>query len=338
MWCPKCKTEYRDGIMVCADCGTPLEPGSAEDFEVVDICSLKDEQMAEKFVEYLEYSNIAGAKKKYDEETGVYTVIVPVGLEKKAEKLFEGFMLVIEEEHEQEKEARRAARQNVEAEEPGQDQEADIQEEAELQEYDWDAEEEEDKSDIDIFDTENAENLVSEDELEDTPKDLLYTPAKEYMKKEEEYKDLKFSGLTFILFGVAGAVYLTLCKLEVIPIKYNLIVFICIAIMFAVFLVLGISSLVKSAKVKEQIPVEEETTREMKAWLQENLTDDIIEGWKDHKVSEAENDLLLMAHIRASLIKKYPDADVAYLEMISEEYYNESIVDGSAEEASQEEE
>ena len=36
MWCPKCKTEYRDGITECADCGTQLVEGSAEDFETVD--------------------------------------------------------------------------------------------------------------------------------------------------------------------------------------------------------------------------------------------------------------------------------------------------------------
>lgn len=326
MWCPKCKTEYREGITVCADCGTPLEEGSEEDFDVVELCSLKDEQMAEKFLEYLLYSDISGAKKRYEEETGVYTVTVPTSLEKKAEKLFEGFMIVVEEEHEKEKAARQAelaAAEDVSGD--GTEEKEDQSGSGESQEYDWDAEGEV-KSDIDPFDTEEAENLVSEDEIEDTPKDLLYTPAKEYVKKEDEYKDLKFSGLTFILFGIAGLVYLTLCKLDVIPIQYNLVVFIAIAVMFAVFLVLGISSMVKSGKVKKQIPVEEETTRNMKNWLQENLTSEKIAGWKDTNVSEAENDLLLMAHIRASLMKQYPDADVAYLEMISEEYYNESVL------------
>lgn len=24
MWCPKCKSEYRDGYLVCAECGSPL--------------------------------------------------------------------------------------------------------------------------------------------------------------------------------------------------------------------------------------------------------------------------------------------------------------------------
>jgi hypothetical protein len=95
--------------------------------------------------------------------------------------------------------------------------------------------------------------------------------------------------------------------------------------MFSLFLIGGIVSVVKAGKVKWEIPLEEKKTKDIKEWLEANLTDEILEKWTDEKVSQAENDLLLMAHIRSSLIKQYPDEDIAYLEMLSEEYFTEKI-------------
>ena len=43
------------------------------------------------------------------------------------------------------------------------------------------------------------------------------------------------------------------------------------------------------------------------------------------EVSEEENDLVVMAHIRASLVSQYPKEDVSYLEMLSEEYFEEKL-------------
>lgn len=338
MWCPKCKTEYRDGITECADCGTQLVEGSAEDFETVDICNLKDEEMAERFVGYLEYSKVKGAVKQYDEETESYKVTVPEKMAKKAEKLFEGFLTAAEEDRERAKEEKRVKEmehmEEAEAsdteEEPEEAQE-DIEEPedmAEAEEYDWDAEEEDAVPAHNPFEEDEEDvDLGEEEDEDDTARDILYESAKEYVKKEDAYKDMLFSGLTFILFGVIGEAYLLLCKLNVIPIKYNIVVLSGLALMFLLFLVGGIVSVVKSSRIKLEIPIEQEKTRKIQEWLAENLTLERVKKWENPEVSQAENDLVIMAHIRSNLMKQYPEEDAAYMEMICEEYFTEHIQD-----------
>lgn len=293
MWCPKCKTEYRDGITVCADCKSPLV--MSEQKKRVNICEINDEKAAEEILEYLSYSGVPDAVKEACED-GSFRITVAQEDEKSAEKLFRGYTLAKEEAKE---EKRKQLSESGAAEETIASDNAVSYEDA---------------------------SAAAEEVDEDTA-DLLYTSdKKEYVKYADKYRDLKFSGITFIIFGIVGAVYLILSKTKVIPIEYNIVVFCIISALFAAFIVSGIVSVVKARKIKHMIPEEEEKTAQLKEWLAQNVTAEKITSWSDDRVTDVENDLLITAHIRAMLLKEYPEEKREYIEMIADEYYEETFI------------
>lgn len=83
-WCPKCLDEYREGILVCADCGSKLvdelpvnQTGEETVYEEPDIDSL--EMAAEQFE--LEYDEEKDIEEEFYSSPGVY-----VNNEEKAEE------------------------------------------------------------------------------------------------------------------------------------------------------------------------------------------------------------------------------------------------------------
>lgn len=158
-----------------------------------------------------------------------------------------------------------------------------------------------------------------------TQKGILNNNSKTYIKKADEYKDVKTSGITFIIFGLVGILYLVLCRLEIIPLTYNEIVLVLLLCMFMSFVVYGFSSVIKSKKIKGQIAEEETLTSEIKLWLSKNITDGIINNWKDGNVTEEENELIIISKINEELQTSYPEIDKSYLEMVADEYFNEEV-------------
>lgn len=159
----------------------------------------------------------------------------------------------------------------------------------------------------------------------ETPEGILNNSSKTYTKKADEYKDTRTSGITFVIFGLIGIAYLVLCKLEILPLTYNDIVLVLLLCMFAFFIANGVASVIKSGKIKGQISEEEALTKEIKLWLDENITGEIVGSWKDTNVPDEENELIVISKIGEMLSGYYKQLDTSYLEMIADEYFNEKI-------------
>ena len=73
-WCPKCKSEYREGVTVCADCGGPL----VEEDQSAGFVSLTfgDTEQMEALADFLRYSGIQEVECRKDGQDGLTELMV----------------------------------------------------------------------------------------------------------------------------------------------------------------------------------------------------------------------------------------------------------------------
>lgn len=111
-WCPKCKNEYREGIKVCADCGTELVEAleSTEGSPII----FGDQEQMEELERFLSYNHIKTVKVERDEkealedidgdeaenidsntEAPVYTGIYVDSAKQAEENRSSGYMLIV---------------------------------------------------------------------------------------------------------------------------------------------------------------------------------------------------------------------------------------------------
>lgn len=93
-WCPVCKTEYREGITTCSDCGATLVEELTSDYDdFKEVAFIENDILAKKFIDYLEYSKIE-AKSEPDADGTAFHILVHPDDVKKAKTEFLAFKQV----------------------------------------------------------------------------------------------------------------------------------------------------------------------------------------------------------------------------------------------------
>lgn len=286
-WCPKCKNEYVEGITFCPDCNVDLVdelPDESNEILPSILCHVTDEQIGGKFILYLQYKGLQTAG------------LMPVPADD--EEYEDGFYVVVAS---SEKEMAQNAFEGFDSvEELAQTDISELIPQLEDQ--------------LEELQSEEASKMLS---------DLRTEQSSVYVKKKDKYTDLKFSGVSFIVFGILGAGLLTLNGLGYISIFTNLFSSFIMTIVFIVFLIVGITSLLRAKKMKTMVSQEEKMSDDVLIWLEENVTDDWLdERYEDSQTEEA-NYFTIHSQICQKAIEQFPYLNKDYIDQLMDERYNE---------------
>lgn len=301
-WCPNCKTEYRKGITVCNDCGTNLVEDLEEVSDYVVLSPIEKEEVAQKLVKYLTYSNIESYY-EYSEEELCYPVYVHEPELKKAKKAFDAFYA-------------------VETETRGKDAFT----KATDSDSSLDNEDDETHDSLNLLDFEeenvtNSSRVPLEEEEKDKITSMMYDGGA-YEKKSEKSKELRSTAITFFAFGIGGLILVILNAIGFVSFINGTLAYIVMTGLFLAFIAIGANSVTRAKKTALEAIEEEEKTTKINCYLEDNITKQVILSMKDEQLSEEANFIKIMEGIKSMVIGEFGTIDAAFLDYIVEEFYN----------------
>lgn len=319
-WCPKCKIEYVEGKTICNDCGTELVEELPEELAV--FMETEKEKLAQKFVQFLRYSDIDSATYEYDEEKKAWLIYVKKESLKQVNKLYKAFYSV---EVDQQLSELTGDIANEEEDAIFED----IQEES--SEYlEMENDTSDDFTEDEFSNEESSENttdsMFDKEELKEIFEATKKKPiiSSTYVKKEEKYKDLKSTAYTFIVVAVLGIAILILNFVGILNFFNSILPYIVMGALFILFLVIGFQSFSSAKKVESQITEENNTTEAIKRWLSENVTAEQLDSLTKEETTDEIRFFNKLEKMKNMIIAQFGELDDSYLDLLVEEYYNEN--------------
>lgn len=295
-WCPNCRTEYEEGVEVCADCGAALVDELPEEKTLAAVAYIQEEELAHKLVDYLEYSKIE-AEIEYSDEQQAFAVLVDEKQLEEAKTAFRAFYTI---------ETRNSMADAIK----------------------FDAEVLESIPEEEMSDEEKeavAKAVLAEQ---------VYKPAEVYVTKEDEGKDMFSTAITFLGFAAALLIFLVLNVLDIITWFNNVPSLIMLAAMAIGCCLVGINAIKRSRRAEIASVEEKKLTESLNGWLDENISDADFAVLEGEEVSEEVLYLKRTDIIRAKFLASFSELDENYADALIEDFYDRYFEEAETEEDS----
>lgn len=147
-------------------------------------------------------------------------------------------------------------------------------------------------------------------------------PTAAYVKKEEKYNDLSSTAWTFLVVGVAGLIFTALNIFGYFSFLGNPVSYLAATAIFLFCLAVSGSSFRSAKEAKGEIAEENRFTNELKEWMESNIQKSDLLSVEDASLSDEINFLNKIAYMKQAISAQFGKMDEAFLDEITEEFYN----------------
>lgn len=152
-----------------------------------------------------------------------------------------------------------------------------------------------------------------------------------YVSAESKYKDNLDSAISLLIVGILGIAVIVLINLNVINLNLQsttkLLMTVSMGLLFLMFVIFGIKSIITSKKFKSNISTEANTLEEIRTYLIENIDIKNVDSNLDISDDTTDEELYIYRtnYMTELLVSQFPDANESFINEIIDTTYDELI-------------